>query len=95
MNTLLDTYFDQRTNKEGPKTLLVPWLDHPGRALDKEIDAMIDVASTESADVTPKNGDSTNSTQPAARKSSTFDRAVNATNINEEKKSEEIKSAET
>lgn len=53
MGTLLDSYLDQRTKKEGPKTLLVPWLSHPGKNLDKEIDALIE--GSESVDATPKN----------------------------------------
>lgn len=51
MDALLSRYFDQRTAKEGPMTLLKPWLDHSGKKLDKEIDELIEGASLESAEV--------------------------------------------
>ena len=89
MNTLLSSYLEQRTKKDGPKTLLVPWLDHPGKTLDKEIDALIDVASTGSVDATPKNEDAANPNR--ARKSSNFEKAFVAANPPE--KSEEVKDA--
>jgi hypothetical protein len=53
METLLETYLEKRTVKEAPKNLLVPWLNHPGKALDKEIDTLIE--PPESKEVTPKN----------------------------------------
>jgi hypothetical protein len=67
----------------------VPWLDHPGKTLDKEIDALIDVASTGSVDATPKNEDASNPNR--ARKSSNFEKAFVAANPPE--KSEEVKDA--
>ena len=57
--------------------------------MDKEIDAMIDGASSESVDATPKNEDASNPNK--ARKSSNFEKAFVAANPPE--KAEENKDA--
>ena len=97
MDTLLSRYFDQRTAKEGPKTLLKPWLDHPGKTLEQEIDELIDGAGSESVELTPKNESNKDAGKNAARKGSDFEKATSAGNPaeNAEEKKNEVKVAES
>jgi len=97
MDTLLSRYFDQRTAKEGPKTLLKPWLDHAGKTLDQEIDELIEGAGPESVEATPKNESNQDTGKNAARKSSNFEKASSAANPaeNAEEKKTEVKVAES
>ena len=57
----------------------MPWLDHQGKTLDKEIDALIDGASSDSVEATPKNDEASNP-KNQARKSSNFEKAFVAAN---------------
>ncbi len=83
MDTLLSKYFDQRTAKDGPKTLLMPWLDHEGKTLDQEIDELIDGPTPESVEATPKNESNQDTGKIAARKSSNFEKAISPPNLAE------------
>ena len=97
MDTLLSRYFDQRTAKDGPVTLLKPWLDHAGKTLDQEIDDLIDGPSTESVEATPKNESNQDAGKNTGIKSSNFEKAISAANPGEngEEKKDEVKVTES